>query len=68
MVIWFDFSVDMSCADTLRIPLASMSKVSHIDLKHAEGRTLDAVEVELTQEVIALGHCTFGLEYLDEYS
>ena len=45
-----------------------MSKVSHIDLKHAEGRTLDAVEVELSQEVIALGHCTFGLEYLDEYS
>ena len=52
----------------VRIPLASMSKFSHIDLKHAEGRTLDAVEVELSQEVIALGHCTFGLEYLDEYS
>merc|ERR1712032_1608466 len=30
MVIWFDLPVDLSCADTLRMPLASMSKVTSI--------------------------------------
>mmetsp|Transcript_110152 Transcript_110152/g.284650 ORF Transcript_110152/g.284650 Transcript_110152/m.284650 type:complete len:210 (+) Transcript_110152:528-1157(+) len=30
MVIWLDLPVDLSCADTLRMPLASMSKVTSI--------------------------------------
>jgi len=30
IVIWFDFPVDLSCAETFRIPFASMSKVTSI--------------------------------------
>merc|ERR1719397_1077475 len=63
MVIFSLEPVPLSSADTTRIPLASISKVT--STWNAPGRWGDVGEVELAKLVVVLGHWPLALEHLD---
>merc|ERR1740128_893622 len=61
MVILFSFPVDLSVAETLRMPLASMSK-------YTAGRGRDSGQLELAELVVVLCHGALTLVHLNEYT
>jgi hypothetical protein len=71
MVMAWLFPVATSLADTLRIPFASMSKVTSIcgvprgDLRSPSGRRGDPDQVEPPQGPVVPGHLAFALQHVD---
>ena len=64
MVIFCSLPVALSLAETLRMPLASMSKVTSI-CGTPRGRGRDAVEVELAERAVVAGHLALALQHVD---
>ena len=56
----------LSLADTLTMPLASMSNVD-LDLRHAARRRRDADQVELAQHLVVRRHFALALEHADRH-
>merc|ERR550519_382906 len=66
IVILFCFPVDLSAADTFRIPLASMSNVTSI-CGNPTGSRGNVSEVKLAEVVVVLRHRTLTLVHLDRH-
>ena len=64
MVIFCSLPVPLSLAETLRMPLASMSKVD-LDLRHAARRRRDADQVEAAERAVVPRHLALALEHVD---
>ena len=62
--IFCSLPVPRSFADTLRMPLASMSNVD-LDLRHAARRRRDAGELELAERLVVDRHLALALEDVD---
>merc|ERR1711972_246176 len=63
--------VGLSCRLVLRRHIQNSVRVdveSDLDLRHTTWRWWDAIQVELSEEVVVLGHGTFTLEHLDQHT